>query len=272
MKKELVSVIIPTYNRETVIGRAIESVLKQTYPHFELLIIDDGSTDQTKQVVEQIADERIRYILLEENGGVAHARNVGIAETQYDYIAFLDSDDEWMPEKLEMQMEKLLDSSAGFGAVYCRMGGNDWMGKPYIFPPYELERSILEGKMLPIMLMQNLIGTPTVLVRRECIEKVGGFKESLVSLEDWEWILRIAKEYRIGFVDKVLLEVHKMEGSVSTHAGGHIVTRCYLVSKYREDMRKANMLCDIEKAILNQAKGVDLYEETRELLSRDFEL
>ena len=123
MKKEMVSVIIPTYNRETVIGRAIESVLKQTYPHFELLIIDDGSTDQTKRVVERIADERIRYILLEENGGVARARNVGIAEAQYDYIAFLDSDDEWMPEKLELQMERLLDSSLGFGAVYCRMGG-----------------------------------------------------------------------------------------------------------------------------------------------------
>ena len=245
MNGEMVSVIIPTYNREAVIGRAIESVLKQTYPHFELIIIDDGSTDQTKQVVEQIVDERIRYILLEENGGVGHARNVGIAEAKYDYIAFLDSDDEWLPQKLELQMEKLLDSSTGFGAVYCRMGGNDRTGKPYIFPPYNMERSILEGKLFPNMLMQNLIGTPTVLVRRDCIEKVGGFKEALICLEDWEWILRIAREYRIGFVDKVLLEVHRMAGSVSTQLGGHIVTRCYLVSKYREDMRKANMLQNI---------------------------
>ena len=272
MNKEMVSVIIPTYNREAVIGRAIESVLKQTYPHFELLIIDDGSTDQTKQVVEQIADERMRYIMLEENGGVAHARNVGIAEAQYDYIAFLDSDDEWMPKKLELQMKKLLDPSAGFGAVYCRMGGDDRAGNPYICPPYEAERSILEGKLFPMMLIHNLIGTPTVLVRRECIEKVGGFKESLTSLEDWEWILRIAKEYRIGFVDELLLEVHKMAGSVSTKLGGHIVTRCYLVSKYREDMRKANILHDIEEDILKTAEGTELYEAARELLSRDFEL
>ena len=272
MKKEMVSVIIPTYNREAVIGRARESVLKQTYPHYELLIIDDGSTDQTKRVVERIADERIRYILLEKNGGVAHARNVGIAEAQYDYIAFLDSDDEWMPEKLELQMKKMLDPSTDFGAVYCRMGGINRAGNYFIFPPPDLERNILEGKLFPMMLLHNLIGTPSVLVCRECIEKVGGFKESLVSLEDWEWILRIAKEYRIGFVDKVLVEVHKTAGSVSTHMGGHIVTRCYLVSKYREDMRKANMLCDIEEDVLNKAKEADLYDIARELLSRDFEL
>ena len=274
MLNEMVSVIIPTYNREQVIGRSIASVLNQTYPYFELLIVDDGSVDRTKQVVEQISDERIRYIALDKNQGVGHARNIGMQEARYDFIAFLDSDDEWMPEKLELQMEKMLKSPEKLGAVYCRM---DTMsrktGERHIYPPMSLDKEILEGQIFNQLLVKNLVGMPTLLIRRECMEKVGGgLKESLKCLEDYEWILRIAEVHRIGLVDQPLLRVHKLAGSISSNAGAYVLTRCYLISKYRKEMEEANVLEQAETEILSLAKEINLYKETKELLNSNFEL
>lgn len=100
-----VSVIIPTYNRAHLIGRAIKSVLNQTYKDFEIIIVDDGSTDKTEEVVKDFKDERVRYIRREKNKGGSAARNTGIKAARGEYIAFQDSDDEWLPEKLEKQMK-----------------------------------------------------------------------------------------------------------------------------------------------------------------------
>ena len=121
--QDMVSVIVPTYNRGNVIGRAVKSILRQTWPHFEIIIVDDGSTDGTKAIVDELGDSRIRYMLLEQNAGVAHARNVGIQEAKYEYIAFLDSDDEWLPKKLELQMKRMLRCADEVGMVYCRLSG-----------------------------------------------------------------------------------------------------------------------------------------------------
>ena len=273
MEHAMVSVIIPTYNRENVIIRAIESVLRQTYPYFELLIIDDGSTDRTRQAVEQIGDERIQYISLQQNGGAAHARNIGIQEARYDYIAFLDSDDEWLPEKLELQMDVMLHSPEKFDAVYCRMdSASRETGERIVYPFLEWKAEELEGMLFDKILRQNLIPMPAFLVRRECIEKVGGLKETLRCYEDWEWFLRIAKECRIGFVDQVLLIIHKMDVSVTTqsvHGGWPVIVRCYFVSKYRQEMIRINALEEIQEDILRKARAWDIYEETVELLQRD---
>ena len=102
----MVSVIIPTYNRGSLIGRAIVSVLNQTYKDIEVLVIDDASTDYTETVVDSIKDERLHYYKLEKNGGACRARNVGISKAQGEYIAFLDSDDEWMSNKIELQYKE----------------------------------------------------------------------------------------------------------------------------------------------------------------------
>ena len=109
---EKVSIIIPTYNRADVLVTSIQSVLQQSYTDFELLIVDDGSTDNTDIVVESIHDDRIRYLKMPENKGVAAARNEGIRQAKYDYIAFQDSDDHWKPEKLEKQMACLTQKPA----------------------------------------------------------------------------------------------------------------------------------------------------------------
>ena len=269
----MVSIIIPTYNREKEIGRAVWSILQQTYVWYEIIIVDDGSTDNTEEVIRQFADDRIRYIQLETNQGPSHARNIGIKEALYDYIAFHDSDDEWMPDKLELQMCKMTQVSEMFGLVYCRMSGIARDGSSrFVCPPLEYERSALEGSMFKILLRQNAIGTPTMLVRKECLEKVGGFKEGLNCLEDWELILRIARNYQIGFVDEILLEVHKLPDSVSVNIGAYIVSRCYMMSKYRKEMLEYGIFESISREILVMAEAVGLLEETRELLNKDFEI
>lgn len=269
----MVSIIIPTYNRAAVIRRAIDSILRQTYSSYEILVIDDGSADETKSIVTDIQDARIRYIALEENRGVAHARNVGIQEAKYDYIAFLDSDDEWLPDKLEVQMRKLEAAQDSVGMVYCRMGGKlrDGTGR-FVCPHQSYEKEMLEGDLFQLLLLNNVIGMPTVLVRRKCLEQVGGFKETLGCLEDWELILRIARRWRIGFVDNFLVEVHKTPGSVSTNTAWHLITRCYLVSVYRQDMIALGIMEMVKDEILDMARTMDLFDEITELLNRDIEL
>lgn len=269
----MVSIIVPTYNRENVIERALGSILRQSYESYEVIVVDDGSTDHTADVVRKIQDDRIRYIALPENQGVAHARNVGIREAKYDYIAFLDSDDEWLPDKLMLQMKKMLDAPKGVGLVYCRMGGLQRDGKDrYLCPSRDFRDAVLEGNMFELLLWRNVIGTPAVLARKECLEQAGGFKETLHCLEDWELFLRVAREWEIGFVDEVLVEVNKSERSVSTNAPWYLIARCYMVSRYRQEMKASGSYDVIVTEILNKAKENNLYEEIKELLTRDIEL
>lgn len=119
-KNPTVSVIIPTYNRAHLVGRAIQSVLNQTYKDFELIIVDDGSTDNTEDIIKkyQKKDERIKYIRRKKNKGGSVARNTGINAAIGEYIAFLDSDDEWLTEKLERQMKVFKSTSSEVGVVY----------------------------------------------------------------------------------------------------------------------------------------------------------
>ncbi len=269
----MVSIIIPTYNRANVIKRAIDSVLRQTYDSYEVVVVDDGSTDETGSVIAGIQDARIRYIALKENQGVAHARNIGIREARYDYIAFLDSDDEWLLDKLELQMRLFQNSTEDIGMVYCRMGGLTRDGKErFVCPAQYFSRELLEGEMFRFLLRQNVIGTPTVIVRKDCLDQVGGFKETIQCLEDWEWILRIAGKWKIGFVDQVLVEVHKTSGSVSTNTTWHLIVRCYLVSLYRREMTEAGIISDVQNEILDVAGEIGIFDEISELLSREIEL
>ena len=269
----MVSIIIPTYNRENVIKRAVNSVLRQSYSAYEVIIVDDGSTDGTEAVVASIEDPRIRYIALKENQGVAHARNVGIREARYEYIAFLDSDDEWLPNKLKRQMKKMQAVPNEFAMVYCRMSGlMRNRTDRFVCPQRDYVKEILEGNLFQPLLFQNVIGTPTIVVRKECLEQVGGFKEALRCLEDWELILRIAKRWKIGFVDEILVEVHKSAGSVSMNTGWYLVTRCYMVSLYRQEITELGMMDRVKTEILDVARKNNLYDETKELLSREIEL
>lgn len=265
--EEKVSVIIPTYNREATIGTSIQSVLNQTWQNFEIIVVDDGSTDNTRQVVEAFADERIRYICMEKNGGASRARNEGIRRAGCEFIAFLDSDDEWMPKKLEKQMKVMLNAPETTGLVYCRMQGSRNDGSVIVCPELSLKKEQLEGKLLGNLVGGNVIGTPAMLIRRQCLELTGGFDEGLRCLEDWELVLRIAEKWDIGFVDEILVEVHFSEGSVSSNSKGYVLTRCYMIAKYWELMAQRNILNKMVEEVLLSAKHIGYYEEAKQILA-----
>lgn len=259
-QKEKVSIIIPTYNRAHLIERSIRSILNQTYEDFELLIVDDGSTDNTKEVVEGIGDVRIRYISCATNGGAAKARNVGIAEAKYDYIAFQDSDDEWHPDKLEKQMKVMKTASPDTGLVYCEYHYNGLNGMEDICPDRKIPLEQKRGNIFPQLLAGNMIGTPVMLVKRECFDKVGGFNENFPCMEDYELVLRIAREYRIEFIPEVLLEVHANYQSVTNNLEGFFTTRCILAGAYKKELLEYGMFDIIVGSIIDKAKEFNLLE------------
>ncbi len=191
--KTKVSVIMPTYNRSRLIGKAIESVICQTYSDWELIIVDDGSTDQTEEMVQKYVqtDRRIRY-LKQQNTGCASARNRALAESVGKYIAFIDDDDVYLPDKLELQV-KFLDENPETGFVYSDTELVDSQGKHLRNVPEVPQKSFLE------LIMGFAVPPVAILMRRECFEKVGGFCTELRSTDDYDMWLRIAKEFPIAY-------------------------------------------------------------------------
>ena len=204
-----VSVIIPTYNRATLIGDPIESVLKQTYTDWELIVLDDGSTDDTAQVVAQYGD-RVRYVY-QENAGETAARNAGFAHARGELISFLDSDDCMLPHNLDTLVH-LLDEQSDAGIAY---GWYYWMdkdGHPAMWEdpkipgdiPHQLDvpwpgvqgrpsGTVLEGQILPQLALEETMLIGTVLIRRECLEAVSGFDVNVDFQGHWDFFLRVAR-------------------------------------------------------------------------------
>ena len=180
MKNELVSVVVPTYNREGTIVRSVNSVLGQTYRNLECIVVDDGSQDNTKGVISRMNDNRVRYIRLEKNSGPSVARNIGIRESRGNYLAFNDSDDLWLPDKLEMQMEKM--ACEGAGMVYCSyLYQNN--GREYQVPSKRCVSSELEGDIFESLWNDNKIGTPTILVKKNVYQHVENLQKIYIVLK-----------------------------------------------------------------------------------------
>jgi len=196
-KKEapLVSVIIPAYNAETFIERTLNSVLTQTYTNIEVLVVDDGSQDRTGQILESIADNDRRVRLFtQKNAGVAAARNLAIEQSTGDYIAPIDADDIWYPQKLQKQVQCMLSKGPAVGLVYAwqvRIDEDDRILGPVDIQSYE-DFSSAEGNVLPALVYCNFLGSAsTPLIRRSCLQQVGGYNTLLKSLdaqgcEDWD--------------------------------------------------------------------------------------
>jgi glycosyltransferase involved in cell wall biosynthesis len=223
-----VSAIIPAYNRAHTVGRAIQSVLDQTFQDLEIIVVDDGSTDGTKAIVEAFRDPRIRYLRHERNRGAAAARNTGIRASHGEYLAFLDSDDEWLPHKLEEQIALLKDPTAGWGLTcsgfFLVINGSE---REYIHAPCSswFKRLLRTCDLGP--------GT-TLVVRRECIGKVGLLDEGFIRGEDWDWLLRLSKVFALAVVEKPLARVYK--GPLPAAELIQVSTRRFL-SKHDEDLR-----------------------------------
>lgn len=220
----MVSVIMPTYNRAKEIPRAIESVLNQTYNDFELIIVDDGSTDNTQEIIETYQDSRIRYI---KNTTAVHgasaARNIGIRESNGEYIAFNDSDDIWYNEKIEKQLAFLEQTLAD--VTFCALIRN--------------RRRIPDSKFtqkdcnLERILASSFTSTQALFGKAECFKNCL-FDEKMLRNVDWELVIRLIKEYKVIYQREILVELMVTEGSISSDYNNAIISMNYILHKHGE--------------------------------------
>jgi glycosyltransferase involved in cell wall biosynthesis len=256
MRKNVIkaSIIIPTYNRANFIEETIKSVLSQTMKNLEVIIVDDGSTDGTKEIIKNLAtnDDRIKYLYQENCGRPSVPRNIGFKNSTGEYISFLDSDDIWLPQKLEKQIELFeKDKSGKLGFVDCKyiiIGENsEEIKQNYSSHGYR-------GNILKQMLKDHLIITPgSVLIKRSIINTVGLLDERLKCLDDWDMWLRISKHYKIDFVNKKLFKyrVHKNSFTVNLSMDNkrHDVVLIFgkNIENYRlyspQNMKKCGVFC-----------------------------
>ncbi len=216
----LVSVILPAYNAARFIGAAIDSVLAQTYSRFELIVVDDGSTDHTASILRGYGD-RVRYIY-QRNARQAAARNKGLRHATGELMAFIDADDIWLPQKLEKQVA-LFRQNPDLGLVYCSLREIDVEGKPL----RDL-RADLRGYVLERVLLGKFSGGgggSTSLIPRRVLETVGDFDINLPPCEDTDLLWRIASRYPIDYVDEVLV-LYRFHGS-NAHADVKIMTQAW---------------------------------------------
>lgn len=234
-----VSVVVPTFNRASLLPRAIDSVLAQTFTDFELLVVDDASTDETGEVVGRYTDPRVRYLVQPQNTGVAGARNRGMRAARGDFIAFLDSDDEWLPEKLERQIGLLREASPSVGLVYS---GVESVREGNV---HTIEPAGARGDIYREMLRHNVIhgGGSNVVIRRAVIGTAGFFHEGLPAIEDYEYWLRITRFFDVDAIDEALVRYHDRGNAErrSRALKANLEARGWLFSRYARDMRRARV-------------------------------
>lgn len=229
----IVSIITPSYNRAHLIRRAIHSVLAQTYQDWELWIVDDHSADDTERVVKAFSDQRIHYLRHEANCGASAARNTGIKASRGKYVAFLDSDDEWMPSKLEKQLALFQTGSTHLGLVYSAcvriQDGKESAWRPSL-------RGFVYDKIMQGTFDLGIL----FVVSRAALDFAGGFDESLPALEDYDLFLRISQKYEADFIEDVTVIVHQASGEdrLSNNLKRQILSFEVLLQKHFRDLER----------------------------------
>jgi len=247
VKKPAVSVIIPTYNRADLVPLAIQSVLDQTYQDFEIIVVDDASKDNTEEVVEGFVkqDNRIKYIKHTENKGGSAARNTGIKKSSGDYIAFLDSDCQWLPQKIEKQLKVFHEGNSKLGAVGSRtistdksiVKMSDSRGK---FG--DIHKKLLSGEAFPGRKCWPG-GTSTIMIKKECFDKIGLFDEELKSCQEHDLYIRISKYYHFNVVREPLVKVVlDAPFRISLDMEARLKGRKRMLEKYSREMPKISKL------------------------------
>lgn len=204
-----VSIVVPTYNRSAIVRRAVESVLAQTFGDLEIIVVDDGSTDDTRDALAGYG-ERVRYVH-QENRGPAAARNHGMQEARGEFIGFLDSDDAYLPGNVAAHLRRF-DEVPEAGLVYCGIEVLDQHGNPVkeVLPDPRDRGFVLER-----LIRYNFITSSTVLMRRAAMEFAGPMSTRLWFAEDWYYWLRVASRFPIEFVDEVLVRYQRSAVSLS---------------------------------------------------------
>lgn len=203
----LVSVVIPAFRRAETVRRAVESVLSQTVADLEVIVVDDGSRDGTEQIITEIEDERVGLIVHETNRGGNAARQTGIDAARGTWVAFLDSDDIWLPLKLEKQLARLEEAGERYG--FCYTWYDVALGDGSFLPSREV---YVEGIHCPEVLTGHSVGTfSTMMVSRAVLEQVGGVDQSLPACQDWDLVIRINQVTGICVVPEPLVHYSHVE-------------------------------------------------------------
>ena len=228
-----ISVIIPTFNSAAFISDAIESVFSQTYKDFEVIVVDDGSTDNTRSVVEYYVDkygDRIRYFY-KENRGAGSARNYGVEHTGGGLIAFLDSDDLWYPEKMERALITLnRHPDCNFVCHSYRVRWDS--GQKDEFRVNEHYNTLMPEQMFREFFFENRIGTSTVVMKKDLFYKAGGFDESIWTGQDYDLWVRCARVAKIYFLDEILSEYRRRKGSITSFVEKKLPCELKIMEKY----------------------------------------
>lgn len=204
-----VSIILPAFNRLKYLRPAVDSVLAQSFHDWELLIADDGSGHETRDYLRALHDgHRIRVLPLDHTGNPARVRNAALREATGEYIAFLDSDDVWTPDKLQIQVSRL-NSAGGFQWSYTAFSLIDSEGRAIVRPGAERSGPFIGNTLDRLVREEALIVTPSVLVGRRLIEKTGGYNEKLRACEDYELWMRLASHAEADFIDQPLVRVRR---------------------------------------------------------------
>lgn len=205
----LVTVVVPVYDQAELLSEALESVANQTFERYEVVVVDDASPRSHESVVASFGPE-FRLVIHDRNRGAGAARNTGIEQANGEYVAFLDADDMWRPEKLRRQCETLERSPSEVGLVYTGFVQYDTQGQAWAHEPTahgdiyadELERD-------------RIYPTSTVMIRRECLDEVGWFDPDLPSRQDYDLWIRVTESYEVAYVDAILVEKREQSGSIS---------------------------------------------------------
>lgn len=226
----MVSVIIPTYNRSGTIERAIRSVLNQTYADLEVIVVDDCSTDNTAEIVHGINDDRITYVCLDSNQGACAARNAGIELAQGQYIAFQDSDDEWVVEKLERQIKIIEQTNADICIHRLRRHyPND--SKQVLFPEISESRFLTHDEMS----LNAYISTQTIVGKR-CVFNEHKFDPLVKKTQDYDWGIRASRNNKVYYCNESLVEQYYQGDSISAKGLRVVIeTRQYFLEKYHDE-------------------------------------
>ena len=261
MKYPLVSVIIPTHNSAQYLCEALDSVLTQTFKDYEVLVVDDGSQDQTKDLLDQYYP-MVRYTF-QPHSGPARARNNGIQQATGEFIAFLDADDIWLPTKLERQVAHL-QQNPDTACVFTEHGLFDSKG---VFRHSVGKRTLLmKGDLIRNIFRHDGVATPTVMVRKTVLADVGYFDEELITAEDENLWMRIAMRHRIDLIDEVLALCRVREGSLTRSDQIFIGVKKHLEvldCKYPDLRRRLDGLIERKHALLHFERGLEYFSSNR---------
>lgn len=263
----LVSVIMPTYNRARVIERSISSVLKQTYKNLELIIVDDGSTDNTESIVNNIMDSRIHYVKSRHNLGACHARNLGINLAKGEYIAFQDSDDVWHLDKIEKQLHLIQKTKADL--VTCRYNR-------YIEGSKKSKITIPDNVNEGFCLVGDIIGRPlfgtSCIFAKTKVFKTNKFDEGLPRFQDFEVILRIIQDYSVYLALEALVDAFVQNDSITKNYNKLVQAEEIILQKHGNliEYYPAGKSLHLKRLILGKAiSGIPCSRECSELVMLD---